>query len=167
MPIASLSCIVFLMFHRFEFEAEFYPTLARIPFHVRMKLDRAGVKLSLNTWHAFSLEERRVLCHLPDESEEERSVFTAYLTWLSRTRASAETERVPVLRSSMWKGEEVPEAVKRRSDANGSPMAPKEWRRLAEHERYALYKTAVSKDPNLFNEALEEMRGKVRSERIP
>jgi len=146
------------MFHRFEFEAEFYPTLERIPFHVRMKLDTAGVKLSLKTWHAFSLEERWVLCHLPVEDDEEQRVFTAYLTWLSRTRASAETERVPVLKSSTWKEEEVPEAVKRRSEANGSPMAPQEWGRLAEHERYALYKTAASKDANLFNDALEELR---------
>lgn len=153
------------MFYRFKFEAEFYPHMERIPFHVRMKLDTTGVKLSLDTWHAFSLEERRVLCHLPIDTDEERGVFTAYLAWLSRTRANAEIERVAVVERSTWGHSEVPEAVARRGDANGSPVTSTQWRQWAEHERYALYKTAMSRDSSLFNEALEELYGKVRGER--
>jgi hypothetical protein len=143
------------MFYHFEFESEFYPTLERIPFHVRMKLDTTGVKLSLDTWRAFSLEERRVLCHLPTETEEERSVFISYMAWLSRTRANAEIERTPVLDSSSWGADTVPEAVERRGKGG---VTASEWNRWAEHERYALYKTAMSRDPELFEQALSELK---------
>ena len=72
------------MFHRFRYEAEFYPTLSRLPLYVRMKLDLTGVRLSLKDWLAFSLEERRVICHLPVETEEEEQAFISYLDFLCR-----------------------------------------------------------------------------------
>lgn len=148
------------MFHRFEFESEFYPTLERIPFHVRMKLDLTGVKLSLNTWRAFSLEERWVLCHFPVETDEERGVFTAYLIWLAKTGAGVVIEPVPGIEPSTWGHTEVPPAVRSRGDGHARPVANDEWSQWAEHERYVLYKTATSKDPGLFNAALEEVRRK-------
>ena len=37
------------MFYRYRFESEIYPSLNRIPLHVRMKLDLAGAKISLKT----------------------------------------------------------------------------------------------------------------------
>lgn len=148
------------MFHRFEFESEFYPALGRIPFHVRMKLDATGVKLSLETWRAFSLEERRVLCHLPVETEEERSVFISYLAWLSRTHANAEIERAPVLDPLSWRADVIPEAVERRSEGH---ITASEWNRWAEHERYTLYKTAMSRDPELFEQAVAELRRRLRA----
>ena len=58
------------MFNRYRYEAEFYRTLNRIPLDVRMKLDLAGVKISLKDWLAFSFEERTVLCHLPIETDD-------------------------------------------------------------------------------------------------
>ena len=67
------------MFCRFQFEAEFYPTMSRIPTHLRMKLDVTGIKVSLKDWLAFSVEERWVLCNLPVETEEERDRF--FLHW--------------------------------------------------------------------------------------
>ena len=71
------------MFYRFRCESEFYPALSRVPLHARMKLDLAGVKLSLKDWLAFSFEERTVLCHFPVDAEEEMRVFIAYLEFLS------------------------------------------------------------------------------------
>ena len=152
------------MFHRFKFESEFYSALERIPFHVRMKLDLGGVKVSLNTWRAFSLEERRVLCHLPVGLDEERAVFTAYTAWLSSTHTGVAIERVPVVEPLTWGDREVPELVKRRSEGHACPITVNDWSQWAEHERYVLYKTATSKDANLFNEALGELRQKVRGE---
>jgi len=70
------------MFHRFQYEAEFYPGLDRLPLHVRMKFDLTGIKLSLKQWLAFSFEERKVVCHLPAESEEELEAFVAYMNFL-------------------------------------------------------------------------------------
>ena len=146
------------MFHRFQFEAAFYPTLERLPFHVRMKLDLAGIRVSLNTWRAFSLEERRALCHLPAGTEEEREVFAAFLEALARARAGVPVERCPALDPDAWGTDSVPEAVAGRAAAEGADVTPAEWNRWAGHERYALYKTALSKDPDLFRHALHECR---------
>src|SRR6266536_578206 len=72
------------MFHHYRHESDIYPSLSRIPLHVRMKLDVTGIKISLKDWLAFSIEERTVLCHLPVETEEEKQVFSSYLDFLSR-----------------------------------------------------------------------------------
>ncbi len=148
------------MFYRFEFEAAFYPALERVPFHVRMKLDLAGVRVSLNTWRAFSLEERRALCHLPADTDEEKEVFAAFLSALAQSRAGVEAERCPALDADEWA---VPGAVAARSEAEGVRVTPAEWSRWAGHERYALHKTALSKDPRLFQQALKEMRQRLSS----
>ena len=63
------------MFHRFCHEAEYYPTLSRLPLHMRMKLDLIGVKISLKDWLSISFAERTVLCHLPCASDEEKAVL--------------------------------------------------------------------------------------------
>lgn len=151
------------MFYRFEFEAEFYPTLERVPFHVRMKLDLAGVRVSLSTWRAFSLEERRALCHLPADTDEEKEVFAAFLAALAEARAGVEAERCPALDPDGWAAASVPDSVAVRSEREGVPVTPAEWSRWAAHERYALYKTALSKDPELFRLALRELRHRLSS----
>ncbi len=151
------------MFHRFQFEAAFYPTMERLPFHVRMKLDLTGIRVSLNTWRAFGMEERRALCHLPVDTDEEREAFAAFLDALARARAGVEAEHCPALDPDAWSAAAVPEAVAARSAAAGLSVTPAEWGRWAGHERYALYKTALSKDPELFHQALRELRHRLRS----
>ena len=151
------------MFYRFDFEAEFYPTLERVPFHVRMKLDVAGVRVSLDTWRAFTMEERWALCHLPAELDEEKQVFAAFLASLARVRAGVEVERCPALDADAWAAATVPDPVAARSEGEGAPVTPAEWGRWAAHERYALYKTALSKDPELFRLALGELRDRLCS----
>ena len=146
------------MFYRFDFEAAFYPTLERVPFHVRMKLDMAGVRVSLNTWRAFTLEERRALCHLPADTDEEKEVFASFLAALAETRAGVEAERCPAVDTGEWAAAAVPGSVASRSEAEGVPVTLSEWGRWAGHERYALNKTALSKDPDLFQQALRELR---------
>ena len=112
------------MFYRFEFEAAFYPALERVPFHVRMKLDVAGIRLSLNTWRAFSLEERRALCHLPADTDEEREVFASFLAALAQARAGVEAERCPALDADAWAAAAVPEPVSLRSEGEGVGVTP-------------------------------------------
>lgn len=151
------------MFYRFEFEAEFYAALERVPFHVRMKLDLAGMRVSLSTWRAFSLEERRALCHLPADNDEEKEVFVAFLAALAAARAGVEAERCPALDPDAWAAATVPDLVAARSEGEGAPATPAEWSRWAAHERYVLYKTALSKDPELFRLALRELRARLCS----
>ena len=41
------------MFHRYDYESEFYPSLTRLPLDVRRKLDVTGIKVSLKDWLSF------------------------------------------------------------------------------------------------------------------
>ena len=148
------------MFYRFQFEAKFYPDLDRLPLHARMKLDLAGVKLSLKQWLAFSLEERRVICHLPVENEEELEAFAAYLNFLCLRYGGAPAQKLPPLSPAQWDIPGcIPEPVLETSRDNGQAITPGEWMHWQFHQRYGLYKTAVSKnEPEKFAALLAELR---------
>jgi hypothetical protein len=147
------------MFFRFSYEAEFYPALNRLPLHVRMKLDLTGIKISLKEWLAFSFEERTVLCHLPIETGDERMAFRSYIDFLSRKYCGKPAATTEVMASSLWEPMEVPEPVARKSAATSHPVTLAEWGHWQAHQRYALYKTAISKSqPEAFEKVLNELR---------
>jgi hypothetical protein len=147
------------MFHRFQYEAEFYPSLSRIPLDVRMKLDLAGVKISLKDWLEWSFEERTVLCHLPCADREELDALVAYLDFLSRKYAGASVVMTEPLDRALWEGTAVPFPVREKSAAGGSVVTPSDWLGWQSHQRYALYKTAISKSqPEAFANVLKELR---------
>ena len=146
------------MFYRYGFESEVYPGLSRIPLYVRLKLDRTGVRLSLKTWLAFSMEERSALCHLPVESEEEKRNYSSYLVFLVIKYTGDTPKREQAEDRFPWDDVgEVPEPVRLRCEQAGKNLEDVGWSRLNVYERYALYKLAVSKnEPEKFNEALLE-----------
>jgi hypothetical protein len=148
------------MFHRYLYESDVYPSLSRIPLYVRMKLDLTGIKISLKLWLQFSIQERTVLCHLPVETEEEKRAFSAYVDFLSRRYSDASVATTVALSSSLWDtSNHVPAAVLDRSSGSGRAISLEEWTRWQSHQRYALYKTAVSKsDPQQFFDVLKELR---------
>ena len=148
-----------IMFHRFQYEKDFYPNLERLPLHVRMKLDLVGIKLSLKQWLAFHIEERIAICHLPIEQEDERQVFKDYLNFLSRQYCHAPAQELPPV-EPLWEiSDQVPAPVRERSGDNGKAVTLEEWSVWASHQRYALYKTAVSKsEPEKFFAVLDELR---------
>lgn len=147
------------MFHRFRYEAEFYPTLSRIPLHVRMKLDVIGLKITLKDWLACSFEERSVLCHLPIESNEEKETFAAYLDFLSRRDKGQPVEVTVAMDSVLWNQTDVPAPVAQKSASCFNTITIEEWRRWQPLQRYALYKTAISKSqPEAFAVVLDELR---------
>jgi len=148
------------MFHRFSYEAEYYPTLSRLPLHMRMKLDLTGVKISLNDWLSISFAERAVLCHLPCASDEEKAVFTAYLDFLSQKYRGVPVQMTEIMDSALWEQSVVPEPVRQKSAASGV-VTTSEWLGWQAHQRYALYKTAISKSqPEAFAGVLGELRQK-------
>ncbi len=149
------------MFHRFRYEAEYYPNLSRLPIDVRMKLDVTGIKISLNDWLSFSFAERTVLCHLPCSSEEEKAVFTAYLDFLSQKYRGAPVQMAEVMDSALWERSLVPEPVREKSADLGGVVTTNEWLGWHPPQRYALYKTATSKSqPEAFADVLDELRQK-------
>jgi hypothetical protein len=148
------------MFHRYQYESETYPSLSRIPLHVRMKLDVTGIKISLKDWLAFSIEERTVLCHLPVETEEEKQAFASYLDFLSRRYRGEPVTIATVMSSSLWDSvHRVPRPVAGKNAPRIPPVTVEEWRRWKSYQRYALYKTALSQsDPEQFFAILKEFR---------
>ena len=108
------------MFHRYDYEAEFYPKLTRLPLDVRRKLDVTGVKISLKDWLSFSLEERTVLCHLPCDNDDERQVFTAYLDFLAAKYCGTPIDKTEPMDNAMWSPLAVPEEVAQKKHGTGS-----------------------------------------------
>ena len=148
------------MFYRYQYEAEFYPTLSRLPLDLRRKLDVTGIKLSLKDWQAFSFEERTVLCHLPCETDEEAQALSNYIDFLSRRYTGKPIEKIAPLDAALWQPSAVPHAVIERSVALNRTVTLDRWRRWPSHDRYALYKTALSKSQP---EAFEQLLGQVLS----
>ena len=148
------------MFYRFDYEAAYYPNLDRLPLHVRMKLDLTGVKLSLKDWLAFHIEERIVICHLPVEDEDEKQAFRKYLNFLSQQYCGAPAKMLPPMDPFSWAiSDRVPGPVLEQSSGNGKAVTLEEWTNWASHQRYALYKTAVSRsEPEKFFAVLEQLR---------
>lgn len=147
------------MFHRYQYENEYYATLNRVPLDVRMKLDVTGTKISLKDWLAFAITERKVLCHLPVASEDEREVFVDYLDFLSRRYRDKPVETTMTMSSALWSPSSVPEPVMEQSALHAHAMTLEEWARWQPHERYALYKTATStRQPEAFVQVLAQLR---------
>ena len=152
------------MFHRYQFEAEFYPALSRLPLDLRRKLDVAGIKLSLHDWLAFSFEERTVLCHLPCDSDEETRALSDYIDFLSRRYCGKPIEKIAPLDATLWQPSAVPQAVIERSAALDRAVTIERWRRWPSHDRYALYKTAVSTNqPEAFEQVLGQLLHRAES----
>jgi len=147
------------MFHRFRYEADAYPSLSRIPLHVRMKLDLTGIKISLKNWLAFDLAERAALCHLPCRLSVERQAFVGYLDFLSRKYSGAPVVVTNALESALLDKAQLPEPVRKKNVDSLDPVTAQEWFGWKFHERYALYKTATSQSqPDAFTQVLEQLR---------
>jgi len=147
------------MFHRFRYEAEFYPSLSRVPLHVRMKLDLTGIRIALKDWLAFDFAERAALCHLPCRLPDERQAFGGYLDFLSRKYCGTPVVVTSALDSALWDKARLPEPVRKKSADSLTRITAEEWSNWQFHERYALYKTAISQSqPDAFAQVLEQLR---------
>lgn len=153
------------MFNRYRYEAEFYPTLSRLPLDFRRKLDVTGIKLSLQDWQLFSFEERTVLCHLPCETDEEAQALINYVDFLSRQHCGKPIEKIAPLDATLWQPAAVPQPIVERSLALNRVVTLDRWRQWPSHDRYALYKTAVSKNQlEAFEQVLRQVLSRVKSE---
>ena len=147
------------MFHRYDYEAEFYPTLSRLPLDLRRKLDVTGIKISLKDWLAFTMEERAALCRLPCDSDDEKQAFILYLDFLSTKYLGKPAEKAAPISEVLWSDSALPAAVVERSQSLRAAVTLDEWRRWQSHHRYGLYKTAVSKtQPEAFEQVLRQLR---------
>jgi Conserved nitrate reductase-associated protein (Nitr_red_assoc) len=85
--------------------------------------------------------------------------FRSYIDFLSRKYCGKPAATTEVMASSLWEPMEVPEPVARKSAATSHPVTLAEWGHWQAHQRYALYKTAISKSqPEAFEKVLNELR---------
>jgi hypothetical protein len=104
---------------------------------------------------------------LPVENAEEQHAFTAYVDFLRRNYHGSPAERLPPVNDSLWNTRHrIPEPVLDKSNVNGKAVTLQEWTRWKFHERYALYKTAISRsEPDQFYAVLNELRGRLTDRR--
>jgi hypothetical protein len=129
------------MIRKFKFEDEVHHSLACVPMAVRRKLDRIGVKVSLEQWQALAQHERLAICHLPTDSDEERAAIQTFLEETVRARAGSPTKALSdEVKRSAEPPPHPPERLVENAKTAGVVLNQPTWERLDGDERYALIK---------------------------
>ncbi len=149
------------MIRRFNFEDEVHHSLACVPMAVRRKLDRVGVKVSLEQWQALAQHERLAVCHLPTDSDEERETVRTFVEKSVKARAGTATKP---LSEEVRRSAEPPTAPPARLVENaqlaGLALNQSVWDRLDADARYALIKLGGgAEQSHNFVAALRELIG--------
>jgi hypothetical protein len=149
------------MIRRFKFEDEVHHSLACVPMAVRRKLDRVGVKVSLEQWQTLAQHERLAICHLPTDSDEERNALKTFLEETVQARSGA---AIKALSDEVKRSAEPPAAPPKRLVENaqsaGITLSQTVWERLDPDERYALIKLGGgAEQSHNFAAALHELIG--------
>jgi hypothetical protein len=152
------------MFRKFKFEEDFYNQLRCIPFSTRMKLDLAGVKLSLKGWNLFSEEDRQKFCEMSAQSKEDAALYRkALVTLLEKIGEPVKFLEPSQLDSekSLWGNpEEVPADVAAKVSQLGLKLEPGDWKKMDDLQRFVLLKLSQGKhDHANLGPALNEFLG--------
>src|SRR5579863_2526148 len=119
------------MIRKFKFEDEVHHSLACVPMAVRRKLDRVGVKVSLEQWQALAQHERLAICHLPTASGEECDALRAFLEETVRARSGAATKALSdEVRRSAEPPPAPPQRLVHNAQAAGITLSQAVWERL-------------------------------------
>jgi hypothetical protein len=126
----------------FRFEVDFGGSLRCIPMSVRMKLDQAGIKLSLKQWNRIPPAERRELVERSCETAAETHAYREYLAKVIESHTRSPVEFVAVEASPPWAdGGAVPERICEWARGVGvAPPTMRQWAALAPLQRFALFK---------------------------
>ncbi len=131
----------------FGFESDLERSLACIPLAVRFKLDKCGIKLSLDQWQKLPEGNRRNLLNTRCESGVEIACFRRALETLIRAEFGDEPSRIAVDKALAWDAREVPPQVTRRTvELGGIPPTTPQWRTLTPLARFALVKLSRDGD---------------------
>jgi len=147
------------MMRQFDFEAGIYQSLSCLPMAARRKLDRLGLKISLEQWQRMSRAERLMICHAPASTPEEHEALSLFLHEVALARSGSPPR--PLSDESRQEAEpavEPPAPLVANANQLGVVLTSREWQRLDEDERYALIKLGgVSRPSHNFKAALAEL----------
>ena len=123
----------------FRFEDDFVATLRCIPMGVRMKLDQAGIKVSLKEWSKLVQEERRELAESPTATPADLDAFGRRVDALVTARMGLAPKRMPPP-APEWEADAAPADLADKARDEGFVLTVDTWRRLAPLQRFALCK---------------------------
>jgi hypothetical protein len=131
---------------RFRFEADIYESLDCVPMAARRKLDRIGLKVSLEQCQRLSSPEHLAICHMPAESPDECAALREVIVETVKGRNnSAPKELAAELRSAADPPALPPSLHVSRAKAAGFDLTDQVWQSLDEDERYAPMKLGNEK----------------------
>ncbi|AFZ47226.1 hypothetical protein Cyast_1261 [Cyanobacterium stanieri PCC 7202] len=142
----------------FQFEADFVESLRCIPLLVRMKLDTCGVKLKLNHWHEFTLEEREILvnksCSTPSQAQE----YGDLLQQLVYQKTGEYAKTLTIDPHPLWQKKEIiPSQIVEKAQEFDITIDINKWAELTDLQRFALIKLSRPSHENRnFLPALKE-----------
>ncbi len=143
----------------FEFERDFAQSLRCVPMSVRLKLDVAGVKISLKQWNRLTTEDRQQLLLLACDTSAEKQEFGERVRAMLAARASDPAGQLAVDAHPAWAREDqVPEPVARHLRSLKLPaLSVAQWRDLSQVQRFSLMKLSrAGHDNDNFVPALRE-----------
>ena len=147
------------MMRQFNFEAEIYESLSCLPMAARRKLDRLGLKISLEQWQRLSRAERLMICHAPASMPDECEVLRLFIHEVAVARSGFPPR--PLSDDSRKEAEPAaapPAALVANANRLGVALTTREWERLDDDERYALIKLGgVARPSHNFKAALGEL----------
>ncbi len=147
------------MMRQFGFEAEIYESLSCLPMTARRKLDRIGLKISLEQWQRLSRAERLMICHAPANMPDECEVLKLFIHEVTLARSGFPPN--PLSDESRKAAEPAAEPLATlvaNANALGIALTSREWSRLDDDERYALIKLGGTTRPSHnFKAALREL----------
>ena len=137
------------MIRQFKFEDEVHHDLGCVPMAVRRKLDRVGIKISLEQWQQLGRGERLAICHLPVESGEELDALRVFINEAVQNRCGTTPKELPAeARTAAAPPDAPPVLLIERANAAGITLGPREWAGLDADERYALIKLGTGPEPS-------------------
>jgi hypothetical protein len=137
------------MMRRFGFEDEVHQNLGCVPMSVRRKLDRAGIKISLEQWQALGLGERLALCYLPVSSADECEALRTFTDEAAKAKSGGGVKPLPeASRAAAEPPPSPPARLVEHARAEGVTLNQPAWDKLDADERYALIKLGDTATPS-------------------
>ena len=137
------------MIRKFKFEDEMHESLQCVPMAVRRKLDRVGLKVSLEPWKTLDRGERLAICHMPTDSPEECDALAIFIREAMLRRFGVEPKSLTdSQRANAEPPSTPPDTLITRARDAGFDLDPSTWSRLDGDERFALMKMGADSKPS-------------------
>lgn len=132
---------------QFQFEKDIYKSLDCVPMAARRKLDRAGVKVSLEQWKSLSRRERIAICEMPAESANETAALRDFVNEVVLTRHGTPPKILAEEKRAIAHPPcSPPSDLLARATRLGFNLTQSKWDLLDDDQRYALLKLGGSGD---------------------